>query len=374
MNWDVDDHCWNPDDDQATRLRKLVAQLGAAEGAGQGELSGAGEAPREDDSSVATLDDPSGTGRAGESAQAGDPVGVGAASPAERLRSGASSGMAPRIGSGVRIIAVASGKGGVGKTNVCVNLCASLAGLGKRVTLLDGDLGLANADVLCNMRIAHHLGHVLDGQRGIEDILVPAPGGFRLAPGGAGVARLADVARADQERLLSRLSGLTVDTDYLVIDCGAGLGAQVLSFVRAADMAIIVTTPEPTAIADAYALIKVARQGAPVDGPRFNPALLVNQVEGESEAVRVHKRVAAVSRRFLGFELPLLGWTPDDPMVRDAVRVRHPLVLLHPRSRAARHLRTLAADLCDRFERPTANEPRRRGLWRRLFRPRRAEG
>ncbi|MEC9372769.1 MAG: MinD/ParA family protein, partial [Planctomycetota bacterium] len=215
--------------------------------------------------------------------------------------------------------------------------------------------------------VAAHLGHVLDGVRSLDDILIDAPGGFRLAPGGGGVARLASLRLEEQERLAARLQPLESDADYLLIDCGAGLGPQVLSFIRFANAALIVTTPEPTAIADAYALIKAAAHGAS-SAAQFRPSLIVNQCDGEAEALRVHRRIAAVCARFLDLDLPLMGWTPDDPMVRDAVRVRNPFVIEHPRCRAARRVRILADALIERFEPAPRNGRRHPRVLSRLIR------
>ena len=141
---------------------------------------------------------------------------------------------APRLGAdrirSARVIAVASGKGGVGKTNICVNLASAFADLGCRTVLLDGDLGLANADVLCGINVRGHLGHVIDGARTIEEITVEAPGGFRLVPGAGGLARLADIDDSRRDQLINGLGALDADADVIIVDCGAGVGANVIAF------------------------------------------------------------------------------------------------------------------------------------------------
>jgi len=317
---------YNPCDDQATRLRRLIDEMsGAQAGAAIEAPSARRTAPAE---SKTFEDEP-------------------AASPG---------------GSALRLVAVASGKGGVGKTSLCVNLSIALARLGRRVTLLDGDLGLANADVLCGVQTRWHLGHVLDGRRSVEEILVDAPGGFRLASGGGGVARLAGVRGEEQERLLTRVGALERETDYLLIDCGAGLGAQVRSFVCAADLAVIVATPEPTSMADAYALLKVCGQHASAE---FAPTLVVNQARDRDQAVRVHRRIAAVSGRFLDLHVPMLGWIPHDERVREAVSRRRPFLLERPRTPASRRVAAAGAELCAWFD--PAPRPRKRGLKRLLL-------
>ncbi|MDX1566047.1 MAG: AAA family ATPase, partial [Phycisphaeraceae bacterium] len=174
-----------------------------------------------------------------------------------------------------RVVAVTSGKGGVGKTNVAVNLAAWLATQKKRVVLIDADLGLANADVLCNLDARVNLSHVVSGRRTPAEAMIEAPGGFRLVPGASGLAHMAAMEPDQQRRLIELFARIEADADLLIIDTGAGIGPSVLGFLLAADDLLVVTTPEPTAMADAYGLIKsVARQrpDAPI-------GLLVNMAE-----------------------------------------------------------------------------------------------
>jgi len=276
-------------------------------------------------------------------------------------------GAAPRFTGGAAVIAIASGKGGVGKTNIAVSLAASIAKQGRRTILLDGDLGLANADLLCNVPVRKHLGHVLAGERTVRDILIEAPGGFRLAPGGAGVAH-ALLATAEERRadLLSRLRGLEEEADVLLIDCGAGVGPVVRTFTRAADVALVVATPEPTSIADAYALVKtLLASQASRGGPSVR--LVVNQARSGDEAVQVHARIGSVARRFLGADLPLAGWVPADPNVGAAVRARACVVLRSPRSPASKALTTLGKRLSDEVAPLESARSRREGLVARFF-------
>jgi flagellar biosynthesis protein FlhG len=280
-------------------------------------------------------------------------------------------------------IAVASGKGGVGKTNVATNLAAVLAGRGYRVVLLDADLGTANADVVCGLKVSARLEHVLTGELGVYDgarrslgdILVEAPGGFRLIPGSAGVARLTELSDLDRRTLVDGLNALDGQIDVLIIDTAAGIGSGVTGFVSAADVCLVVSTPEPTSLADAYALIKCAsmQQGgwSPGEGPRFE--LVMNQVYDGGEARRVGARLSAVCDRFLGLRVPMAGWIAQDVRVAEAVRARQLVVLRSPGSEAARNLSLLgdrvAQDLG--LDRATASQSRRSGgvagVLRRLF-------
>lgn len=268
-------------------------------------------------------------------------------------------------------VAVASGKGGVGKTNIAVNLAAALAAMGQRVTLLDGDLGTANADVICGLTPAARLDHVLAGplgvfdagRRSLRDILVEAPGGFRLIPGSAGIARMADLPPTDRRGLFEALAALDHDTDVLLIDTAAGVGSMVTSFIDAADTCVVVSTPEPTSVADAYALIKCAATtatglehwrssaGGGRDAlPRFQ--LVLNQCADALEARRVAARIGAVCDRFLGLSVPLLGWVAQDVRVAEAVRARQPLVVRSPAAEAARNISALARALAQQLDLP----------------------
>ncbi len=262
-------------------------------------------------------------------------------------------------------IAVASGKGGVGKTNLCVNLAAIFAKDGLRVTLLDGDLGLANADVLCNVVARRHLGHVVEGRCALEDVGVDTPGGFRLIPGAGGVSSLTDLPERDLRTLLSSLGRLERAADVLLIDCGAGAGRTVMSFLAAADASLIVTTPEPTALADAYALIKLFHNEGGASTPS-DIAVAINMANSPEDGRRAHTRINAVAERFLGRSAPLAGVIPWDPHVGAAVRARAPFVLAHPSCPAAKALRDVARAM--RPATPSARDPRlSSGLARRLL-------
>lgn len=246
-----------------------------------------------------------------------------------------------------KTIAVASGKGGVGKTNLCVSLAAALARLGCRTVLLDGDLGLANADVLCGVSSAPgHFGQVLDGRKSLADIAITIPPGFTLIPGASGIARFAAMNDAEHARLIAALEPLESQSDAILIDCGAGVGPAVLSFLAAADAALIVVTPEPTSITDAYALMKCALQRHPEMNPANWPFMLVvNQAEHAAEAKEVHRRIASTAQRFLGIDVPLAGFVTFDSSVREAVRRRTPFIEFDRNSPASRDVRNLSGHL-----------------------------
>lgn len=273
-----------------------------------------------------------------------------------------------RAGLAVRrapIVAIASGKGGVGKTNVAVNVSIALAQRGLRVTLLDADLGVANADLVAGVNPSRRVDQAIDGAAmDLASLTHEAPGGYRLVPGCVGVGRFAELGAVARERLLSGLVNLSATNDVLIVDTGAGVGPLVTGFVAAADLALIVLTPEPTAIADAYALIKCVKMHTGVEkaerepnavlvdaplkrgsGPR-EVHLVVNQAS-EEEARLVHGRVDSTTRKFLGLSVKRAGHVAHDPRVGLAVRARTPVSLAFPASQAASDLRDLGARVAE---------------------------
>jgi len=244
------------------------------------------------------------------------------------------------------MIAVASGKGGVGKTNIVVNLAHELARSGKATTIIDGDLGLGNADLLCGVNTTAHFGEVLDGKRFLHEVIVDVIPQLRLLPGASGIAHLADLSDTQRRRMITALRQLEGRSEAIIIDCGAGIGPWVLNLLQASDQGLIVTTPEPPALADAYALIKCVRhcthaQGRPI--PKLE--LIVNQANSARQAKAIHQRINAVCVRFLRTELHMRGWIPVDPHVALAVRDRTAFVKRHPRCDASRRVRCLSASL-----------------------------
>ena len=243
------------------------------------------------------------------------------------------------------VIAITSGKGGVGKSNIAVNLAIGLAAAGKQTVLLDADLGLANADVLCGVDLPANLSHLIGSngrRRELRDVIVDAPGGFKLIGGASGLARMADLAEADRRRLVEALGQLEDQADVILVDTGAGISPNVLSFTRAADQVLVVTTPEPTAITDAYAVVKVVSRElqAPSDlagrpGASRPLSLIVNQAESPAEAKIVYQRISRVARQFLNVTLYDAGHVMADGHVTSAVRRRVPFTLTHPKCPAA---------------------------------------
>ena len=251
---------------------------------------------------------------------------------AERLRQ-----LLDRASRRARVLAVSSGKGGVGKTTLAVNLSIALARSGKKVVLVDVDIGLANADVVLGVEPRVSLAQVLSGETGILDALLPCPGGIHLLAGSSATA-FSDLSASEREFLLRGLRDIAAAADFIVIDTGAGISRNVLEFCRAADEVLVVTTPEPTAVTDAYALIKCLAHERGAGKIR----LVVNQALDRMEAGAVAERMRAVARRFLALEVENLGYVLADDSVRDSVRARRPVLLAAPRSTAAVCVRALA--------------------------------
>lgn len=241
----------------------------------------------------------------------------------------------------MRIIAVTSGKGGVGKTNVVVNLAISLGQRGKRVIILDADLGMANVDVLMGLIPRCSLIDVVQGRKTVKDILLRGPANVGLIPGGSGIQELANLEYYQRERLLQGLLGFEDEADFLLIDTGAGISKNVIGFVSAAHEVIVVITPEPTSITDAYGLIKILSRIKVHD--KVN--LVVNRIRTLTEAELAAEKVTSAASRFLKFKVEHLGSIAEDRSVGRAVMSQEPLMVAFPNSAAAKNLCEIAGAL-----------------------------
>jgi len=288
-----------------------------------------------------------------------------AALPAEPAFSTRAGGALKRIvrdlNSRARVIALVSGKGGVGKTNLAVNMAIALAAAGRRVLLVDADLGLANVDLVLGQRPRGDLGHVLSGKMALGDIIQEGPAGIRWIPGASHMPALLKIGERRREALLERLTSLETQHDYVLIDAPAGIGQGVLSLARQADELVLVTTPEPTAMMDAYALLKAAAASGPdaIGCVR----LVVNMVGQRKQAEEVHRRIAQTAARFLRLDVGMLGYVFCDGHVGRAVQKQHPLLLAYPHSQAAWCMKRLGGALMEGRQTPLAS---RFAFFRRL--------
>lgn len=238
----------------------------------------------------------------------------------------------------VRVIAVASGKGGVGKTNVSVNLAVAIASRGKQVMLMDADLAMANVDVLLGLQPRADLSDVLEGGLSLEEIVIEGPSGIHIVPASSGVAKLAALGPAEHAGLIRAFSELPHALDVLVVDIAAGVSDSVISFSRAAHDVIVVVCDEPASITDAYALVKVLSREHGL--ARFQ--ILANMVGSEAEGQMLYRKISTVCERFLDVTLHYMGCIPHDEYLRKAVQKQKAVVLDYPGSPSAKAFKKLA--------------------------------
>ena len=287
--------------------------------------------------------------------------------PANRLRQmnemmGASrSAILKPIQTQARVITVTSGKGGVGKTNVTVALAVAFARLGKKVLILDADLGLSNVDVILGASAPGNLFQVIHNGLDLNDVVADGPLGIKFISGGSGIYDLSNLSDSQIQYFLHQVGQFDNWADIILIDTGAGLNRMVLNFVLAADEVIVVTTPEPTAVADAYAVIKAYA----AKGGQSPVRLIVNRVRELAEGEGVLNKLAKVSQRFLGLSISHLGFIFEDRMVQKSVTSQVPLMVAYPDSVAARCIDRIAHSLLFGEDLPV---PRGiRGLFQRLL-------
>lgn len=250
-----------------------------------------------------------------------------------------------------RVISVTSGKGGVGKSSVVANLAMTLAAKGERVLLLDGDFGLANLDIMLDLKPRGNIHDVLSGKLDAREVVLRVAPNVDILPASSGVMAMAQLSDEQKWRLLEIMQGLENGYDVLLIDTGAGISDDVTWLNTAAGEIIVVATPEPTSIADAYALMKVLHQKHKIKDFQ----LLVNQARSEAEAVRVYQQITAVADRFLNVSIDYLGHVLWDDLWTYAIRQRKPIVSAYPSSNAAKNFSTVADTLFRPTERMVAN-------------------
>lgn len=231
-----------------------------------------------------------------------------------------------------RIISVSSGKGGVGKTNTSINLAIAYAQMGKKVIVMDADLGLANVNVILGIIPKYNLYHLIRKQKSLKDIILDTPYGIQIVAGASGFSKIANLSIEEREAFIQELSELYT-ADVVIIDTSAGVSNNVLDFVAASDDAIIVTTPEPTAITDAYGIIKII--ATEIDNMNLSLKLVVNRVRSVTEGKKVAERVINIAGQFLNLKVDYLGYVYDDPVVANSVLKQKPFIVTEPNSKAS---------------------------------------
>ncbi|HMN44415.1 MAG TPA: MinD/ParA family protein [Povalibacter sp.] len=238
----------------------------------------------------------------------------------------------------VQVIAVTGGKGGVGKTSVAVNLATALATTGRRVMLLDGDLGLANVDVFLGMSPRHTMAHVLSGERSLEEIILESPHGVQVVPGASGVADMANLSEAGHLSLIQAFSALNSRVDTLIVDTSAGISHSVVQFSQAAQHVLLVVCDEPASMTDAYALVKVLSRNHGVN--RFR--VVANMARAPGEGDHLFEKLQRVTSKFLDVTLEYVGEIPEDPYLRRSIREQRPVIGAFPASPSTRAFKKLA--------------------------------
>jgi flagellar biosynthesis protein FlhG len=242
----------------------------------------------------------------------------------------------------LKTLVVSSGKGGVGKSTISLNLSYCLAQQHHRILLLDADMGMGNIDIMLGIRPQYNLYHVVNGYKSIEEIIIPVTSGLDVIPGGSGIPELANMSNRELDGLFRELGKLEGQYDYMIIDTGAGISNQVLRFLLAADEVIIVTTPEPTSFTDAYGLIKSIHSyqyGNQID-------LILNRVRSHSQGVALADKMGKISRQFLEREICFLGSICRDLHVEDYICNHQVIMAVAPNNPTARSIQVIARKLC----------------------------
>ena len=266
-----------------------------------------------------------------------------------------------KAGDKARIITVTSGKGGVGKTNLSVNMALAFTRLGKKVTVMDADLALANVNVMLNMIPKYNLYHVIKKQKTIREILVETEYGISIVAGASGFSQIANMGEEDRKVFISQLDTLS-NADIIIIDTSAGVSSNVLDFIAAADDVVIITTPEPTAITDAYGIIKII--ATEYDSLNMGLKLVVNRAKSAGEAKSVADRMINIAGQFLNLKLDYLGFIYDDSSVPHSVYKQQPFIVVDPKCKAS----ICVQHIVDRIDRNKPIEVRGFGaMFKRLF-------
>lgn len=244
-----------------------------------------------------------------------------------------------------RVIAVTSGKGGVGKSSFSINIAIQFARMGKKVIILDADFGLANIEVMLGVIPKANLSDLMFRGKELKDIILDGPEGVQFISGGSGIAKLSNLNREQIKRLVSKLSELEELADVVIIDTGAGMSSSVMEFLVSAPEIVIVTTPEPTSITDSYALLKGLSMYEGFDPQNTRIRVIANKVSGVEEGQSLYEKLSMVIKQFLKMDVEFLGIVPQDNTISKAVMKQKPVSIMYPESESARYFYNIAQTL-----------------------------
>ena len=261
--------------------------------------------------------------------------------------------------SNARVIAVTSGKGGVGKSSVSINLAVQFTKMGKKVIILDADFGLANIEVMFGVIPKYNLSDLMASGREISEIITEGPEGIKFISGGSGIAKLVNLDKEQVKRLVNKMSELENMADVIIIDTGAGISSTVMEFLVASPETIIVTTPEPTSITDSYALLKALSMNDNFRREDVSIKMIANRVSTESEGRNLYEKLNMVVSKFLDIDMTYLGIIPMDNNIVKAVMKQKPVSIIYPASASSKHFEEIAEKIIN--ER-TDIPPQKRGI------------
>ncbi len=265
-----------------------------------------------------------------------------------------------------RVISVSSGKGGVGKSNFVANLAYSFSRLGKKVVIIDADLGLANIEVLFGVIPTKNLSHVLYEDLPITEALSDGPNGIKFLSGGSGLRELSKINNREMQRVIDCFNYLDKVFDIILIDTGAGVSDIVINFIKASTMSVIIATPEPTSITDAYALIKIIKEDYAVEQRDVKMHLVINKVDDKQEGEEVYNKLKTVSEKFLQVDLTLLGYLFTDSCLISSVKKQNPAAILFPESEYVKSINSIAYKILE-IKEEVVQEEESAGFAKKLF-------
>jgi len=280
----------------------------------------------------------------------------------ERREQAATTAVPVVEGRPVRVLSVTSGKGGVGKTNISANIGLVLAKMGKKVLLFDTDLGLANIDIMLGLKVRHTINDVLAGEKKIEDVIVRGPHGLMILPASSGLDEVRSLSEAQRLDMVAQFENWDEQLDVMILDTGAGIGSNVMYFNIVAQHILLVVTPEPTSMTDAYAMMKVL--STRYQEKRFH--LIANMVRDEKQGLEVYRHLAKVANRFLDISINFFGFVPLDPNITRSVQRQMPVVEAFPNSPASKTFANLAKNVLE-MEIPKSPKGNIQFLWRHVL-------